>query len=274
MKQVPTPIHPLDLSAKPVIGMIHLPSFESLLSSDFDLNEAFRISLTDTFTLKQAGFDALLIENFHDTPFPKTRISDIKFLLMSKIVNKIIESVPDMSVGVNILRNACLQALTVATLNHASFIRCNIWEGAYITDQGIIEGIASEVIQEKQRLQSKVKILADVGVKHATPLGQFTLEEAAKNALSRGGADGIILSGRETGSLLPLDTLTHFVSKTKHKPILGSGVTMENVRTIFPLISGVIIGSSLKYESTNLNSPIDLEKATAFMDEWKSLREK
>jgi membrane complex biogenesis BtpA family protein len=262
------------LEKKPVIGMIHLPSFESSVSPDFNLEETFRISLTDALTLRQAGFDALLIENFHDTPFPKTRISDTKFLMMSKIVNKIIESVPDISVGVNILRNACLQALTIATINHASFIRCNIWEGAYVTDQGIIEGIASEVIHEKQVLQSKVMILADVGVKHATPLGQFSLEESAKNALSRGGADRVILSGRETGALIPLDTLTRFVSVTKHKPILGSGVTVDNVSTIFPLISGVIIGSALKYDSSNLHSPIDLEKATTFMSEWNALREK
>ncbi len=254
--------------------MIHLPSFEGHVSPEFNLDEAFRISIADALTLKQAGFDALLIENFHDSPFPKTRISDAKFLLMSKIVNKIIDSVPTIAVGVNILRNACLQAITMATINYASFIRCNIWEGAYVTDQGIIEGVASQVIQEKQVLQSKVLILADIGVKHATPLGQFTLDEAAKNALNRGGADAIILSGRETGALLPLDTLTHFVSRTKHKPILGSGVTVDNVSTIFPLISGVIIGSSLKYEPTNLHSPIDLEKASAFMAVWNSLREK
>ena len=54
--------------------MIHLPSFESYVSPDFNLDEAFRISIADALTLKQAGFDALLIENFHDSPFPKTRI--------------------------------------------------------------------------------------------------------------------------------------------------------------------------------------------------------
>ncbi len=263
----------MDLEAKPAIGMIHLPSFESSYSPDFKFDEAFSISLADALTLKQAGFDAILIENFHDIPFAKTRISDSKFLLMSKIVTKIIDAVPAIAVGVNILRNACLQALTIATMNSASFIRCNIWEGAYVTDQGIIEGLAEEVVREKQLLNSGVLILADVGVKHATPLGQFSLEEATRNALSRGGADAVILSGRETGSLLSLDSLTQFVDKTKYKPILGSGVTVENVDTVFPHISGVIIGSSLKYDTSNLHSPIDLEKATDFMSKWNSFKE-
>ena len=58
--------------------MVHLPSFESIYSPDFDFDETFRIAIADALTLKQAGFDAMLIENFHDTPFPKTGVSVIK----------------------------------------------------------------------------------------------------------------------------------------------------------------------------------------------------
>ena len=264
----------LDLNNKPLIGMIHLPNLENYLSPSFDFDDSFRISIADTLTLKQAGFKAILIENFHDVPFPKSRIDDAKFLLMSKIVDKIIKSVPDMIIGVNILRNACTQALTLATINKASFIRCNIWEGAYVTDQGIIEAAASQVMREKQILRSSVKILADIGVKHASPLGQFSLEEAAQNAIHRGRADAVILSGKETGKMIAIEKLRNFVQKIHIKPLLGSGITFENLNSVFPYISGAIIGSSLKYDSTNLHSPIDLEKATNLMNYWNKLSEK
>jgi membrane complex biogenesis BtpA family protein len=273
VSNIPKPKYPLDLSKKPLIGMIHLPSFESIFSLDFNFDETFRISITDALTLKQAGFDALLIENFHDTPFPKSHISDSKLLLISKIVNKINESVSSISIGVNILRNACAQALKVATFNEASFIRCNIWEGAYVTDQGMIEGIAHEVIHLRNSLHSEVKILADVGVKHATPLGQFSLQEAARNAFYRGKADAIILSGKETGKLISLNQLEQFVRETEFKPILGSGLDETNLESVFPFISGAIVGSSLKYEPKNLRSPIDLEKATSLMKHWQILRD-
>ena len=263
----------LDLSKRLLIGMVHLPSFENMYSPNFDFDETFRISLTDALALNQAGFDAILIENFHDVPFPKDRLADSKFLLMSKIVNRLIESVSSIAIGVNILRNACLQALLVATVNGASFIRCNIWEGVYITDQGLIEAAASEVITRRNEMNSSVKILADVGVKHASPLGQFNIEEAAKNALHRGKADAIILSGKETGKLISLEKLTQFVEKTGYKPILGSGITEINLKSVFPYISGAIVGSSLKYDPSNLHSPIDLEKATNLMNLWKDLQE-
>ena len=253
--------------------MVHLPSFESMLSPNFDFDETFRISIADALALNQAGFDAILIENFHDVPFPKTRISDSKFLLMSKIVNKIIDSVSSMAIGVNVLRNACVQALIIATINGASFIRCNVWEVAYVTDQGVIEGVAAEVIDEKIAVNSQVKILADVLVKHATPVGQFSLEEAANNALYRGKADAIILSGKETGKLIQLEKLKQFYTDTKIKPILGSGVNETNLRSVFPFISGAIVGSSLKYEPSNLHSPIDLEKATSLKNLWNELRD-
>ncbi len=265
--------NPLKIQKRPLIGMIHLPSFNLITSPEVNVDDAFNISMADALTLKKAGFDAILIENFHDVPFPKTSIPEEKLLLMSRIVGKIANSVPDISIGVNILRNACVQALLVAITNNASFIRCNIWEGAYVTDQGIIESAAEAVLSKKKQLNSSVAVLADVGVKHATPVGKFNLEDAARNALFRGNADAIILSGKETGKIISKEKLQKFVSKTQIKPIIGSGLNFDNVETLFPFISGGIIGSSLKIDPTNLHSPLDLEKATAIMKLWRNLRQ-
>ena len=272
MTQIPMLRNPLKLQEKPLIGMVHLPDFSSLSSPNTSIDEKFNISLADALTLKKAGFDAILIENFHDVPFSKTEISQEKILLMSRIVGKIADSVPDISIGVNVLRNACVQALLVAVINSASFIRCNVWEGAYVTDQGIIESASEVVSRKKIQLNSDVIILADVGVKHASPLGVFNLEDAAKNALERGKADAVILSGKETGKLMANEKLIEFVNTTNIKPIIGSGLNIENVETIFPYISGAIIGSSLKIDPSNLHSPLDIEKASKIMNLWQELR--
>ena len=272
MTQITRLRNPLKLQEKPLIGMVHLPDFNSLSSPNTSIDEKFNISLADALTLKKAGFDAILVENFHDIPFSKTEISQEKLLLMSRIVGKIADSVPDISIGVNVLRNACVQALLVAVINSASFIRCNVWEGAYVTDQGIIESAAEVVSRKKRQLNSDVIILADVGVKHASPLGVFNLEDAAKNALERGRADAVILSGKETGKLMANEKLIQFVNTTSIKPIIGSGLNIENVEAIFPYISGAIIGSSLKIDPSNLHSPLDIEKATKIMTLWQELR--
>jgi len=258
---------PLDLSIKPLIGMIHLPSLIQPLDMSHTLEYIFEISMQDAITLEKAGFDALLIENYHDMPYPKYRLDDIKFLLMSTFVKKIVEKV-NIPCGINILRNACVQALIMATINQGSFIRCNIYEGAYVTDQGIIESVADEVHQKFKEMRSKVKILADIHVKHATSLGDFSLEEAATNALSREGADAIIVSGRTTGELIEIAKLKNFMEITRIKPILGSGLTISNLPDVFPYISGAIVGSSIKI--TDLSSPIDIKKAEILVRNWKT----
>ncbi|MFX0209846.1 MAG: BtpA/SgcQ family protein [Candidatus Hodarchaeota archaeon] len=263
------PKNPLDLSIKPLIGMIHLPSLRHTLDTSHTLEYIFKIGTQDAITLEKAGFDALLIENYHDTPYPKYQLEDMTFLIMSTLVKKIVEKV-NIPCGINILRNACVQALIMATVNQGSFIRCNIYEGAYVTDQGIIEAVAYKVQQKLKEIRSSVKILADVHVKHAIPLGDFSIEEAATNALSREGADAVIVSGRTTGTLIDLSRLKKFVKTTKIKPILGSGLTSNNLSEVFPYISGAIVGSSIKV--ADLSSPIDIEKAKTLVKGWNSER--
>jgi membrane complex biogenesis BtpA family protein len=264
------PKNPLDLTSKPLIGMIHLPPILTTFKETESIEEILSISIQDAITLKKAGFDAVLIENFHDHPYPKYRLDDTRFLLMDKSVERIVSKV-NIASGINILRNACVQALIMSTVNRCSFIRCNIWEGAYVTDQGIIESVASEVKLKQQEIQSQVIILADVHVKHATPLGNFTLFEAAKHAQTRGGADAVIISGRETGKLVEISELKQLNQLYKIKPILGSGLSIENLPKVFPYISGAIVGTSIK--TTDMSSPIDLKKAKNLATAWKTEKE-
>ncbi|MFX0085992.1 MAG: BtpA/SgcQ family protein [Candidatus Hodarchaeota archaeon] len=258
----------LNLSKKPLIGMIHLPSFPSTMRNTTIKKKIFSQSIKDAQTLENAGFNAILIENYFNSPFPKSRLNDYDYLFMSSIVNEIISTI-NIPCGINILRNCCLQALIMATVNQASFIRCNIWEGAYVTDQGIIEGFAEKVISKRKELDSDVIVLADIHVKHATPLGMFSMEDAAKNALYRGKADAIVVSGKETGKIIEIDKLKDFTINTGIKPILGSGVSLRNVSNVFSSISGAIVGSSIK--KADISTPIDPEKAKSLVSKWKNL---
>jgi membrane complex biogenesis BtpA family protein len=265
------PKHELDLSKKPLIGMVHLPSLLNQNKIPVSIDEAFNTSFQDALILEKAGFDGVLIENFHDTPYSKYRLDDTRLLIMSLVVSKILSRI-SIPCGINILRNACVQALAMAMVNQASFIRCNIYEGAYVTDQGIIEGVAAQVRKKSRELGSKVKILADIHVKHATPLGDFSITEAAANATRRGEADAIIISGRETGKLIDSRKLVDFFNASKIRPILGSGLSKENLPDVFPYISGAIVGTSIKVG--DLTSSIDYDKASQLSTLWNTEREK
>lgn len=252
--------------------MIHLPS---LVGSISDLDERARVlkrAREDMKVLSEAGFNAILVENYGDLPFPKYRLDDARYLVFSHIVMGLISEIK-IPLGVNILRNACGQALTLATVAGASFIRCNVWEGAYITDQGIIEGVAYQVQKRKTELSSHVKILADIHVKHSTSLGQFSLGEAAQNALKRGKADAIIVTGRSTGELIPSSELRDLALNYHIKPILGSGLNFENISSVFPYLSGAIVGTAIKKDPQDLSTSIDPIKSNRIAQRWISMKD-
>jgi membrane complex biogenesis BtpA family protein len=150
-----------------------------------------------------------------------------------------------------------------------AFIRVNVHTGAMITDQGVIEGNAFETTRKRRELGLKpVRIFADVHVKHATTMGDLSLQDSARDTLDRGQADALIVSGVGTGHPTAISDL-HTVRKScpKAPVLLGSGVSVENVETYLGLASGFIVGSSLK-RGGKISSPVDsrrVEKLVARM---------
>lgn len=244
-------------------GVIHLPS----LRTPDNLPDVLNYALTEARKLENLEYDGLIIENFHDQPFQKTRVSD-QVAAKLAVVSNVLQYRIDIDVGLNILRNACVQAMSIAAAVGLNFIRCNIWEGAYVTDQGIIEGAAYDVVNCKSNMQTSVKVYADIMVKHASPMGSFSLIEAAEHAVGRGGADRIILSGKATGDTTPLDDVK-LLTNMGIKPMLGSGLTMDNMEDYQGLISGAIIGTAIK--ETDVSSPIDMDKARDVIEKWRSI---
>ncbi|MCE7737378.1 MAG: BtpA/SgcQ family protein [Candidatus Heimdallarchaeota archaeon] len=251
-----------DLNNYPLIGMIHLPN----LTENVNLEETFQYAISEASLLKDLGYSAVMIENFNDSPFAKSSISEdvlIKYSIILHEVNK----QTGIPIGVNILRNACVQAMKVASVLSLPFIRCNVWEGAYITDQGIIEGAAYDVTETRRNLKSNTKILADIHVKHASPMGNFSLLESAENALLRGKADQLVVSGASTGRA-PDKKKLKILSENNFKPIIGSGISYDNLPDYSKYISGAIIGTSIKIDQ-NVSNQIDKTLATNFIQLWR-----
>ncbi len=97
------------------------------------------------------------------------------------------------------LRNDAISALGVATVTGAKFISVNVHYGVITAKEGLIEGDAYQTMRYRKGLGADVKILADVLVKHAMPLGSVDLGQMARETSQRGLADGLIVSGAATG---------------------------------------------------------------------------
>src|SRR5262249_6275844 len=145
-------------------------SVENADSPAIALQKAGIQAVREAKLLAQAGFEAVIIENFGDTPFYKTRVPAETVASLAVIAAAVRESV-SIPVGINVLRNDGHSALAVAAVTGCDLVRVNVLTGVSATDQGIIEGEAASLIRERQRLgASSIGILADVHVKHARSL--------------------------------------------------------------------------------------------------------
>jgi membrane complex biogenesis BtpA family protein len=134
------------------------------------------------------------------------------------------------------------------------------------TDQGLIEGQAHQVLRYRRELGVDVKILADVLVKHARPLGSPNLTTAVQETIERGLADGIILSGWATGSPPTLEDLELARAAARGTPVfIGSGASWENISTLMQAADGAIVCSSLKRHG-KIDEPIDPIRVGQFVE--------
>ena len=226
---------------KPVIGMIHMPPLPGAPGSRLSMEQLTDFALTEADKLERAGLDACIVENVGDVPLLKGGLPSYTVAAMAIVTEAVVEHTK-MKVGVNMLRNACEEALSVAHVAGAHFIRCNILIGAYATDQGIIEGCAAEVARLRKELNSRVLVFGDVHVKHAYPIFNVEVEYAAQDLAERGGADAVIVSGPRS----PVPPTFERVKKVRDavsKPVLiGSGISLSNVKEFYRMSDGVIIG--------------------------------
>lgn len=226
---------------KPVIGMIHMPALPGAPESELSMKELTEYALSEADKLERAGLDACIVENVGDVPLFKEGLAPYSVAAMALVTRAVVEHTK-MKVGVNMLRNACEEALSVAHVAGAHFIRCNILIGAYATDQGIIEGCAAKVARLKKALGSSVLVFGDVHVKHAYPIFNVEIEYAAQDLAERGGADAVIVSGPRSPVPPSFERLAKVKGAIRKPVLIGSGIGLANVREFYEKSDGVLIG--------------------------------
>jgi membrane complex biogenesis BtpA family protein len=252
---------------KPVIGVVHLMPLPGSPRYSGDLETVMLRAEQEATALSSGGAHGIILENFFDAPFTKNRVDTATACAMSLAVRRV-ASICDLPIGVNVLRNDGLTALAIASTAGAQFIRVNVLSGAMVTDQGLIEGEAHDLHMYRRQLsaQNSVRILADVMVKHASPLGQDNdIAQTAKDTVLRGLADGVIVSGAATGSPPNWDDLKKVRDALPNTPIMiGSGSNAENCSALLAIADGIIVASSLKRQGL-VENPIDVERVRSLV---------
>ncbi|MER3437858.1 MAG: phosphorybosylanthranilate isomerase, partial [Chloroflexota bacterium] len=170
-----------------IVGVIHLPPLPGTArgGSGRSMAQVLEAARRDASAYAEGGVDGLIVENFGDVPFAKDRVGAEIVAAMTLAVAAVREET-HLPVGVNVLRNDVLSAVAVAAIAGGQFVRANVYVGAAVTDQGIIEGRAEDVQALIRRLDAPVAVWADVDVKHAAPLASRPLGDVAQDAVERG----------------------------------------------------------------------------------------
>ena len=202
----------------------------------------------DLLALKRGGAHAVIMENFGDAPFAAESAGPAAVACLTSLACEARTLFPG-PLGINLLRNDGLGAMAIAAAAGADFIRVNVLVGARLADQGVLNGIAEKLLRFRRRIGAdRIRIFADVDVKHSAPLAPgYTLEDEARDAWERGGADALILSGAGTGHGTDPDHVRRAHTSAPRAPLLlGSGTTLDNLADYLPEASGFIVGTALK----------------------------
>jgi membrane complex biogenesis BtpA family protein len=255
--------------AKPVIGMVHLPPLPGSprFVASSTIASIGSAVLRDADALASGGVNGLMIENFGDVPFYPGRVPAHTVAVMTIIAAQVRERFPELPLGINVLRNDGLSALAVAAAVGAQFIRVNVLCGARLADQGILEGIAHDLLRDRALLHLQaVKILADVDVKHSAPLAPISLESQVEDTLHRALADALIVSGTGTGKATDPAHVQRVKRVAGAAPVLvGSGADERTIAQHLPYADGFIIGTAFKRDGKSDN-PVDADRVAQIMN--------
>ncbi len=174
--------------------------------------------------------------------------------------------------GVDYLWDA-YAALAIAKATGAAFIR-EVITGVYESDMGFWDPNPGEIIRYRNNIGAEdIKIFGNITPEFASPLGQRSVGERAKSALTSSLLSAILISGAMAGSEPNISWLKEAKEAVGDQVpvILNTGAKLNNIQKFLLIADGVIVGSYLKKEGNTWN-PVDPMRVKAFMEEVKRIR--
>ena len=251
---------------KPILAMVHTgpspgaPGYRSVES-------AVERAVAEAKLYADLGVDGLVLENMHDFPCVHEREQGPEVAaFMTRVAVCVKRQVGQMPVGIQVLFQANKTALAVALAAQCDFIRAEGWMYAHVSDKGIAEACAGEVLRYRSAIGAyNIPVFADVKKKHAahTWTGDVSIGEMAEMMhLHR--ADSVIVTGVRTGQEPNVEDLRAVRNATPLPVLVGSGITAENFEDFVDDADGFIVGSAFK-EGGVWNAPVCENRVSAIV---------
>lgn len=255
-----------------VIGMIHVEALPGTPRSHLPMKDIIHMAQTDATHYKNAGVDAIMVENMHDIPYLNRQVGPEIVASMSVICSKVKHVANSLPCGVQILAGANKEALAVAKAASLDFIRAEGFVFSHIADEGTMNSDAGEILRYRKQIGAdNVMVFTDIKKKHSShfltsDVSILEVAQAAEFFLS----DGIILTGKTTGEATSLKEMQCVKESVNIPVLIGSGVDDGNMEQYLGA-HAMIIGSHFK-EDGHWSNPVSFDRVHSFMSKVERLR--
>ena len=259
-------------TAHPIIGMIHVQALPGTPKNQYTVSKIVQMAVREAHIYKESGIDALIIENMHDVPYQKNNVGHEISTAMALVAQQVKE-VTQLPVGIQILAGANKAALAVAKSANLDFIRAEGFVFGHLADEGYIDSQAAEIMRYRKQIGAEnVAVFTDIKKKHSSHAltADIDIAEVA-HASEFFLANGVIVTGKHTGSKTDISEIEDVKQVTKLPVIIGSGVDFKNVADYLLISDALIVGSYFKKEGYWENE-LDKERICTFMKKVINLR--
>jgi membrane complex biogenesis BtpA family protein len=229
--------------------MVHVGALPGTPRAHLSPRELVAQAVREARTLRETGFDAVMIENMHDRPYLGGGIGPEVAACMAAVAAAVRAAVTDAPLGVQVLGGGSQQALAVAHAAGLDFVRAENFVFAHVADEGLMaEAAAGPLLRYRRAIGAeRVSIHADIKKKHASHAITVDVDIAATaRAAEFFLADGVIVTGGETGAAVDERELAAVRAATRLHVMTGSGADERSVARLLAHADAVIVGSSIK----------------------------
>jgi uncharacterized protein len=256
---------------KVVIAMAHIgalpgtPLYDSAGGMDRLINEVGR----DIEKLQAGGVHAIMFGNENDRPY-RFKATPEGIAAMTSVVAALKPSLK-VPFGVNYLWDPAA-SVAIACATGAAFAR-EIFTGLFASDMGLWQPNAADALTLRRAMgRPDLKLLFNINAEFASSLDTRPIELRAKSAVFSSLADAILVSGPLTGHAVDASDLKRVRDAVHGVPLFANtGVRIDNVRDIFGVADGCVIGTHFKIDGDTWKS-VDGERVKRFMELVENIR--
>ncbi len=235
------------------------------------MDEIVKTAVDEGEHYRDAGFDALIVENMHDRPYLRRQVGPEVVAAMTAATREVVKL--GLPTGVQVLAGANRESLAVALAAGADFIRVEGFVFSHVADEGWMDGDAGALLRYRKQIGAEtIRVFADIKKKHSAHAvtADVNLGETAQ-AAEFFLVDGLVVTGAATGQMAAPEELEEVKAASSLPVLIGSGITAENLH-LYAGADGWIVGSSVKRGGL-WSEPLDPPRLDALVEAVRQLRD-